>query len=309
MLAFFRCWNILLLIGLFSISAFAQIESAAALQDSLLAIPDSIYLTDDVDKPEEENFMKIEPTETGPSTAFTYKALEEESRVNPKSRDTSLFVYFMLALVILAYVRFVYSDYLGSLFRSLVNFRISRIFFEEEEYKFLAPIIAVQLMAIMAFGAIFYFLITSISVQDLSGSTPVSALQSIGVGPLLLLCFLAASIWVLTRYFLNTALAAVLPIGRVFSFYQFNLWVINGVFAIAALPILMILSFGAIIPTDWVFYVALGLLVCYFFLRLIRGIQIAGNTMAAYPVHFFLYLCGLEISPLLIVGSIYMGLQ
>ena len=92
------------------------------------------------------------------------------------------------------------------------------------------------------------------------------------------------------------------------SQYLFNISVLNGSLGLLLIPINAILIFGGSISFLTVYYMSLGIGVIAYVLRLVRGISIGMNYPTWSPVYLFLYLCALEIAPLLFFIKV-IGLQ
>ena len=95
--------------------------------------------------------------------------------------------------------------------------------------------------------------------------------------------------------------------GRLFSLrkevgrYAFVLMVFSILGGILLVPINLGLSYAPAGARVSVLYGGLGLLLLCYFLHLLRGLLIAGPYVATRPVHILLYICAIEIAPVLLL--------
>jgi hypothetical protein len=87
---------------------------------------------------------------------------------------------------------------------------------------------------------------------------------------------------------------------REMATYIFHIFLINNLLGIILLPFICLLAYNESISGSWLIIPPLIFASIAFIWRLFRGIQIgiAGNTS---PLYLFLYLCTLEIAPLMVL--------
>lgn len=88
--------------------------------------------------------------------------------------------------------------------------------------------------------------------------------------------------------------------------YIFNLFLINNVLGIVLLPILLILTYLDLKNPEYVLYGAISLVILFFLYRIFKGIYIWTSASRYNLFYLFLYICALEIAPLLIIVKIVM---
>ena len=88
------------------------------------------------------------------------------------------------------------------------------------------------------------------------------------------------------------------------SAYIFNIFLVNNLLGILLIPIVALLAFSTSINTTVVIYVSVIFISIAFLYRIVRGF-IIGITSPVFSLHYlFLYLCTLEIAPLLVLVKI-----
>jgi hypothetical protein len=93
---------------------------------------------------------------------------------------------------------------------------------------------------------------------------------------------------------------------REMATYIFNIFLINNILGMALLPFVLILAYNESIAVSWVLTIPIVLIAMAFGWRIFKGIQIALGVNSFSPLYLFLYLCTLEIAPLLVLIRIVM---
>ncbi|MEO0731580.1 MAG: DUF4271 domain-containing protein [Bacteroidota bacterium] len=91
------------------------------------------------------------------------------------------------------------------------------------------------------------------------------------------------------------------PVRKEVSRYAFVLMVFSILAGIFLIPINLAVSYASGDWSDTFLYGAIFVLIAVYGLHLLRGSFIAGRYLARRPVHFLLYICTIEIAPLLLI--------
>lgn len=121
------------------------------------------------------------------------------------------------------------------------------------------------------------------------------------------LFFVCVGLIALTYFIKHAVLRAIgfiFPVQKEISYYSFTIIAFNIFLGIALLPINSLISFS----NDKVANICLYLGVIFFLLlyciRQLRGMFLAANYLTFQKFHFFVYLCTVEIAPILILTKI-----
>lgn len=226
--------------------------------------------------------------------AFFYRGLNEDMRFKKKEMHSVFFIYFLIMFALIGLVLSWFPDFMSNISRSFGNFRLARIYFEEEDYGDWKPGFMLHLVHLMVGGAILFFLL------QLSQFMPEQPVAYILLGS-----FLVASGLFLLRYLFLQLFAKVFPAGRYFRFFLFNQVVLQMMMGILCLPFLVFYVYTSLLPSEWFGMMILAIVVCFFAYLLYRGLYIAGNFIRIRPFHFILYLCAFEIAPLVLLYGLY----
>jgi hypothetical protein len=95
--------------------------------------------------------------------------------------------------------------------------------------------------------------------------------------------------------------AYLFKLGREMSTYIFNIFIINNLLGIALVPFVALILFGNSINSTVLIVSAISVIGIAWLYRVGRGVLIAARYPDFSPVYLFLYLCALEIAPLLVL--------
>lgn len=121
---------------------------------------------------------------------------------------------------------------------------------------------------------------------------------------LFFVCVGAIALTYLIKHTILRLVGLIFPVQKEISYYSFTIIAFNIFLGIALLPINSLISFS----NDKVANVCLYLGVIFFLLlyciRQLRGMFLAANYLTFQKFHFFIYLCTVEIAPILILTKI-----
>lgn len=252
---------------------------------------------EDLDNPNnselQEKFLIIPELER--EDIFFYRGLNEEVRKSPKDLHSTFFIFFCIIMVLLGIVLSRFSEYMNLLRRSFGNFRIARIYFEDEEYGTTLPILLMHVFHVMVSGGLVFLLLNN------------SSLEQFIRGPLLLLlCVLGVGILFALRYFLLSVFSRLFPAGKYFAFFLYNQVILQKMMALICLPFLMSYVYVTVVPKEWLGMTMMAVVLTFLIYVMYRGILIATPLMRMRPFHFILYLCAFEIAPLVLLFGLYL---
>lgn len=283
----------------FDTVSLGSVPGLSVIQDSVTLAPiDSALLT-----PSDSlfRFWQIQPVEKifigdsryQPDSSYIehimWKGLAVNIRpVNNQTGDWLTIVMF-LALILLASVRAVYTKYIGTLFHSLINYTTSFRMFREKNYSFIHGAFRLEVLFYVVFSIFIFQLIVLSTTESMVFNWKIYSL----------------TLGILVVYFLGKKLAYK-AFGSIFigasetSEFLFNMDNFNRGTGIVLFPIVALIAYfpfeNPLIP------VVSGVLtvVVFYVMLLKRGISILLKKQ--FPIFYlFLYLCTLEILPLLLI--------
>jgi hypothetical protein len=88
------------------------------------------------------------------------------------------------------------------------------------------------------------------------------------------------------------------------STYSFIVFIINKIIGLALLPLLLLIAFSAGELWDVAVTIAGCVVVLLLLFRYIVSLTIIRSTLTIHPLHFFIYLCAVELMPMLVIYKV-----
>lgn len=108
------------------------------------------------------------------------------------------------------------------------------------------------------------------------------------------------------KHLLMKILEAVLPAKKELRLYSFTIIIFSIALGILLIPFNLLIAYGPAEAVPGVIVLALAMLGLVLGFRLVRGIFIGGRILASHLFHFLLYICTVEIAPVLIIAKAVM---
>ena len=119
----------------------------------------------------------------------------------------------------------------------------------------------------------------------------------------LLVCLIGAAIAFLSKHLFLFLIKALFPVGAEVRKYNFLIIIFNCVLGLFLVPFNMFIAFSAkegsqqLLLVSWM----LGLVAIFYAYRSLRASPIGAKFLTQSPFHFLLYLCTVEIAPVLLL--------
>lgn len=215
-------------------------------------------------------------------------------RDNGDSRiETDLFYTILGVFFLLAVLRLLFTKYFTDLFRAFFNPTLSRRQLREQLAQSSLPSLMLNIFFAISAG-LYVFLI-------LRHFNYVTANHPLILIPLLILVF--TIIYVVKFLFLRFS-GWLFGYGEVVSGYIFTLYMVNKILGVGLLPFILVLAFCTPDVAAVALNVSLIFIVLMFIYRYVRIFSSERNKIIFNKFHFFIYLCGFEIAPVLIIGKL-----
>ncbi len=269
-------------------------DSATFLIDSTLLTPSDPLFRFWQIHPEEKIF--IGDSRYQPDTSFVehilWKGLNMISREERYPGSDWLTIILFLAFILLASVRAGYSKYISTLFHSLINYSTSFRMFREKNYTILHGAFRLEVL---------YYIIFSIFVFQ------VIVMASSG-NELFRFSIYAQTLGAVIVYFVCKKLAYQ-ALGSIFigasdtGEFLFNMDNFNRGTGIILFPIVALIAYDPLGNPLFAVFAGVFAVVVFYLMLLKRGISILLKKQ--FPIFYlFLYLCTLELLPLLLIYKI-----
>jgi hypothetical protein len=207
--------------------------------------------------------------------------------------QTVLFYVVVGVVFLLAVIRLSFTKYFSDLFRAFFNPTLSQRQLREQLSQTPFPAMLLNLFFALSAG-LYVFLI----LRYFHYTTATRPVFLIGV------CMLMIAIIYLVKYGFLRLSGWLFNYPEVTSGYVFTLYLVNKVLGVALLPFILLLAFAPYPLAQVALHVSMVLIVMLFVYRYIRAYALVSHQIFFNKFHFFIYLCGFEIAPVLIIGKL-----
>ena len=294
---------ILLLHGGYS-QAFAQgnnnpFELKHRLDKNQLAVADTIFENDTLNKKPQYNnpfevsrLRKKSKQIAGKNVGIEpIMDLKSVRRKTPKSNFKFWVITFLLVLFTLMIT--LYNNYVVKTYRAFLNDNFLKMIQRETGTIAAVPYFILYTLYFISMG-VFLFLILEYYNAQLPYSDFLNLLLLISV---VLIIFLL-------KHMVIRILAFTLPVKKVFSQYNFTIIIFNIIIGIVLIPANIFIAFAPVKLTVYLIYGTILVILGLYLFRSLRSLFLAGNFLGFHKFHFFMYLCTVEIAPLLVLLKI-----
>jgi len=212
----------------------------------------------------------------------------------PVNRSTPDWIFPVLLLVVamFTFLRIFYNRYFSRLFAALVNSNLANQVVRDENILIQRASVLLNVVFYMV-AALFLYFVSATFHWELEG-------LDFGFSRFLFFTILVAAVYTLKLIILKFC-GTVFGLDREMAAYIFNIFLVNSVLGMALLPLIGLLAFAAWVPSFWIICFSLVIIGAAFLYRMIRGVLIGFGSPYFSAVYLILYLCTLEIAPLLVV--------
>ncbi len=109
------------------------------------------------------------------------------------------------------------------------------------------------------------------------------------------------------RHFTIWLLGSVYPLGAVVGQFNYSIMLHNIVLALFLLPVVLAVEFVTGVEVKIYICIALGLFLLAYAFRQVKGIISLVSMRGFNPLYFFIYLCAVEIAPIMVFYKIIVG--
>jgi hypothetical protein len=216
------------------------------------------------------------------------KALKSEER---RPGEGWVFVSLIGIFVLLLLTRRLNPKKLFTYLSAVYNRRAQYELFEEENL-LSSPFSLILFLAFCLSASL--FTIKAVGLAGFGILEQFGALQAFGLFAFVLL--VAYTFKILFIQFVGVVFN-IYPIARQ---YAFNVYLLNNILGLLLIPLVAIAYYSGGPADTWAVYVGIALFALFFVLRFLKSLSIEGIISPVNLLYLFLYLCTLEILPLLV---------
>lgn len=124
--------------------------------------------------------------------------------------------------------------------------------------------------------------------------------------PFFFICMAAAAVIFLSKHLMLNATSWLFPVEKEVRRYNFLIIIFNCILGLFLMPFNFMLAFAQGDYKEFLVFWTLGLVVVFYIYRALRSSRIGTKFLADNQFHFLLYLCAVEIAPVLLVVKLAM---
>ncbi len=199
-----------------------------------------------------------------------------------------LFWVFSLTMLLLTILVTLYKSLIVKIYKGFLNDNFLKLIQRDQGGTAILAYFLLFLLFFASLGTLFYLYLQhyGLVAPELSN---------------LLYCILGvAAIFIIKLSILSIA-GFVFPIHKEIRQYTFTIIVFSIILGLLLLPFNILIAYA---PTDmatYLIYMAFLAIVLVYLFRTLRGVLIASKYISLHKFHFFMYLCAVEIAPLLVL--------
>ncbi len=218
------------------------------------------------------------------------------AKIKTINKNQEIYFYLIAGLAFfLAFFKFFYARYFNNLFRVFFNTSLRQSQLTDQLLQAKQPSLFFNIFFVSCGGVYVYFLLLHFHWS-----------ASSGVLFQIMLCVLAIISIYAIKYLSLKFTGWLTGQKDVTNTYIFVVFLINKMLGIFLLPFIIVMAFSAPAITSGAVLISLLLVSLMLILRFVRSYGLLQNRLKVSRFHFFLYIVGVEIIPLLLI---YKGLM
>lgn len=206
-----------------------------------------------------------------------------------------MFPILMLMLAVFTGLRFFYSRYFKQMVTSLFNVNLANQIVRDENILVQRATVYMSIMFYLTAGLFLYLMSEQLHWQLPWAGT--------GFTRFLKFVFLVSAVYA-GKFMVLRFCGWLFGLDRELTTYLFTIFIINNVQGIILFPFITLMCFNPGFGAAWMTTAIISIIGFLYLFRLFRGLQIGLSTHGGSLLYLFLYLCTLELAPLLVVARL-----
>ena len=234
--------------------------------------------------------QKVKPTTA--TAAVNPNKIEKKKTTLPQVVEDKNFRFSltMTMLILLALITSIYRNQLIRAYRAFSNENVMRMLHREKGTVAYFPYYILYALFIFNAGILIYLLLRHFQLTPEIGNLTLLGITTGGFALILLLKQLVVNI-----------LGWVFPIEKETSIYNMTITIFGIVLSIVLFVANIIIAYAPPNIVPFAIYFFLGVIGLIYLFRAVRGLSIGAKFLNHNKFHFFIYLCTVEIAPVLIL--------
>jgi len=291
---FFRCF-FLLIFGCFALSAVSQnpFELEHRLEEGEVEMKTQLNPVNPFEKETPSSLVKPAPAKKEAAKPATRQSTE---KIKPAPSSRFKFWVIIISLVLLTLLFVLYNSLVSKAYRGFLNENFLKMIHRTEGRIVSIPYLLLYVLYFIS-GATFIYLLSE-HFGWIVFKEPLKQFM---------LCFVGLGLVFLVKHLTLMILSVVFPFSKAVRQYSFTIVIFNIILGICLLPFNLFIAFTAPALAQGLIYLVLFLILIFYIFRSFRGLLIATSYLSVHKFHFFMYLCAVEIAPVLLLVALLGG--
>lgn len=235
---------------------------------------------------------KVKPTVVKPSVATNPKKEVTKTTTTPDDKNFR-FLLTLAMLIFLAVSLSIYRSQMIRAYQAFTNENVLRMLHREKGTVAYVPYYILYILFLFNLGVYIYLLLRYYNLAPAISNATLLMMTTGGVASLFFL-----------KHLVIKFLGWVFPIQKEASIYSMTITIFGVILSIVLFVANVTIAYAPpqIIPS--IIYFSFIIIGIVYFFRSIRGLSIASKFLNHNKFHFFIYLCAVEIAPVLILWKI-----
>ena len=216
--------------------------------------------------------------------------LFDTSKVDVNQDSTLKFTFLTILLGLLAFIVTSFRTELTDVYHAFLSQNLMALLHRDKETILRFPYLIIYLLSAISIGTSIFLISNLLQIQIVESQT-----YSI------LLCIAGVGAFFIFKHFILSVLSALFPFKKEINLYSFTIATFNFIIGIALLPFISLLAFSDSALHNYILNIMLALIVIILIYRIFRSLLIGQKYLINNKFHFFMYLCTVEIAPMIIL--------
>ena len=222
---------------------------------------------------------------------------ESEIR-SPNLYRRFVFSITIFSLILLTFIISLFRSLLLKVYRGVINENILNQIFRDRDS--IGPLPYWVLYAIFFINGGFFIFLVAHHFNRMPWVTDPYYLQ-------LIKCIGVVTCLLLLKHLVLSIISYVFPVTKEMDLYNFMILAFNIILGVGLVPINLLTAYSPEKITPIIIIVVLTVVGLYYLFRHLRGVMIANNYLVFHKFHFLLYICTVEIAPVMVLLKLIMG--
>ncbi len=212
----------------------------------------------------------------------------------PLSGKFKLWMTILLVTILTVLVN-IYKSVLAKVYRSFLNDNFLKMVHRDYGAVTMIPYLILYAFSLILIGTFLFIILNYYQIALFS--TPILNLL-VSVGAVFAIFF--------TKHFVLQILGSIFPISKEIEQYSFTIIIFGIMIGFLLLPAILLISYAPPNLTTTLIYGTFIVIVLIYLYRILRSLFIGLKYISLHKFHFFVYLCTIEIAPLLVLTKLVM---